>query len=94
VTRADILNAAEQCVNGSRDDEYGNPEDNFQTIARFWTAYLGNRHTTIIGPEDVAAMMVLMKIARISNGAPKADNWVDLAGYAACGGEIESNRAE
>ncbi len=35
--------------------------------------------------------MALLKIARIATGHGKADNWVDLAGYAACGGELESN---
>nr|DAU67432.1 MAG TPA: hypothetical protein [Caudoviricetes sp.] len=32
----------------------------------------------------------LLKIARIASGHAKSDNWVDLAGYAACGGEIEA----
>ena len=36
-------------------------------------------------------MLALMKIGRISSGHAKPDNWVDLAGYAACGGEIEAN---
>ena len=35
-------------------------------------------------------MMALLKIARIATGGPKEDSWVDLAGYAACGGEIVS----
>ena len=35
-------------------------------------------------------MLALLKIARIASGRAKEDNWVDLAGYAACGGEIES----
>lgn len=34
-------------------------------------------------------MMALLKVARIANGKPKADNLVDLIGYAACGAEIE-----
>ena len=34
-------------------------------------------------------MMALLKIARIAGGNAKADNWIDLAGYAACGGELE-----
>lgn len=34
-------------------------------------------------------MLGLLKIARIATGHGKADNWVDLAGYAACGGELE-----
>jgi hypothetical protein len=33
-------------------------------------------------------MMALLKIARIATGEPKADNYVDLAGYAVCAGEI------
>ena len=41
-----------------------------------------------ISPEDVAMMMALLKIARIRNGGGSGDSFVDLAGYAACGGEI------
>lgn len=43
----------------------------------------------VLGPDDVAAMMMLLKIARIATGEPKEDNWIDAAGYAACGGEIQ-----
>lgn len=42
----------------------------------------------VIFPEDVAMMMSLLKIARIRNGGGSGDSFVDLAGYAACGGEI------
>ena len=38
---------------------------------------------------DVANMMILLKIARGAIGKPKADNWIDIAGYAACGGELQ-----
>ena len=34
-------------------------------------------------------MMCLFKIARIDTGHGKEDNWIDLAGYAANGAEIE-----
>lgn len=40
-----------------------------------------------ITAKDVAAMMGLLKVARIATGN-KADSFVDLAGYAACAGEI------
>ena len=33
-------------------------------------------------------MMALMKIARVKSGGGTGDSFVDLAGYAACGGEI------
>lgn len=45
-----------------------------------------------IQPEDVAMLMALLKIARICSGTGTADSFVDLAGYAACGGEIAGGK--
>lgn len=95
MTRSEILDAARRCVCGDREQDYGSPENNFQTIADMWAVYLSvkcisNNSDVCILPDDVAAMMALMKIARIASGNAKGDNWVDLAGYAACGGEIET----
>lgn len=85
--RQEILQAAAQCVLGDRDDEYGKPEDSFGTIADLWGAYLDQ----VISPRDVAVMMALLKIARLKRSS-KADNWIDLAGYAACGGELDDQK--
>lgn len=82
--RKEVLSLAEQCVNGKREQDYGSPEDNFRTIADMWTVYKGVSFTTV----DVAMMMSLLKIARIKNGGGTGDSFVDLAGYAACGGEL------
>ena len=91
MTRPEILAAAEKCVCGDREQDYGKPENNFLTIANLWIDYLqGKPEPLDITEKDVAAMLALLKIARIASGHAKADNWVDLAGYAACGGEIES----
>lgn len=94
--RAEILKEAEKCVCGDREQDYGSPENNFRTIASFWTEYLrsklGDRERIIVEPEDVAALLALLKVARIASGRMKDDNWVDLAGYAACGGEIAATR--
>ena len=49
---------------------------------------LERRSETPLDAEDVAIMMCLLKIARIATGEPKADNYIDLAGYSACAGEI------
>ena len=87
MNRAEILEAANKCVSGERERSYGSPENNFSTIADLWNAYLHINH--VITSKDVAAMLALLKIARISSGNYKEDNWIDLAGYAACGGEIE-----
>lgn len=93
MTRKEILENALKCVCGDREQDYGSPENNFYTIAKLWSAYLqsafSNNEQVGITSKDVAAMLALMKISRISSGHAKADNWVDLAGYAACGGEIE-----
>ena len=95
MTRAEILKAAEMCICGSREQDYGSLEDNFETIAEFWMDYLVKRFPSIyLTPKDVAAMMILLKIARISSGHAKDDNWIDIAGYAACGGELEAQEAE
>ena len=83
-TRESILDAAKRCVCGDREQDYGSPEDNFAVIAALWTAYTG----TDITPKDVAMMMALLKIARAKAGS-KPDTYIDLAGYAACGGELE-----
>ena len=95
MTRKEILDAAAEIVTKDREEQYGAPEDNFGLIAELWGDYLsyvglsfGGR--VVVRPETVANMMILMKIARSATGKPKVDNWVDIAGYAACGGEIQT----
>lgn len=83
MNRAEILEAAKACVCGEREQDYGSPENSFGLIAQLWTVYMNTRFTS----KDVAMMMALLKVARIKNG-DKADSFVDLAGYAACAGEI------
>ena len=91
MNRKEILATAEKMVNGDRQDDYGTPENNFERIAMLWTHYLGpEKLSSGISSIDVAAMLALLKIARIASGHGKSDNWVDLAGYAACGGELQS----
>ena len=85
-TRQRVLKEAEKCVCGKREQDYGEPEDSFQKIGTFWTAYLN--YAVKIDAEDVAAMMALLKIARISENPQHMDSWVDGCGYFACGGEI------
>ena len=85
-TRKRVLNEAEKCVCGQREHEYGVPEDSFEMIGKLWTVYLD--YATKIDAHDVAAMMALLKIARIAKSPDHMDSWCDLAGYASCGGEI------
>lgn len=82
--RAEILHCAEACVCGHRITDYGTPENSFSAIADLWSAYMGHEYTAL----DVAMMMALLKVARIKTGSDTKDSFIDLAGYAACAGEI------
>ena len=86
-TRKEILKQAPDAVCTDREGQYGSPEDNFRRIADLWTAYWGGYP---FEPKDVAMMMSLLKIARITTGKHKDDHYIDLAGYAACGAELGS----
>ena len=85
MTRIEILDLANECACGDRNLQYGEPEDNFSDIAKLWSVFLD---INITAPQ-VAAMMILLKTARIksSEGRDK-DSWIDVAGYSACGGEL------
>ena len=89
VSRADILDRAKAIVTGEREKQYGKPEDNFAIIAELWGAYTGYKFS----PVDVAMMTALLKVARIKTGVGTVDSFVDLAGYAACAGEITGRGA-
>ena len=86
MNRAEVLKKAEQITTTDREKQYGDPEDNFSAIAKMWSGYLN----CPVQPVDVAAMMILLKVARVGSGQTVPDNWVDIAGYAACGAEIQT----
>lgn len=90
VTIGNILLEAHEIVNGERQGLYGTPENNFERIADYWERYL--KHTKqayfTMYPEDVAMMMVLMKIARLESGHFTRDSCTDAAGYLAWYSEL------
>lgn len=79
-----MLDEAATLVSHDRNADYGDPGDNLTDIANMWTAYKGIKFSA----HDVAAMMVLTKVARLKVSPGKDDNWVDIAGYAALGYEV------
>lgn len=91
MTRKECLEQAAKCVLKDRQNQYGGPENNFERIAQMWNGYLG---TNSIRPWDVAAMMGMLKMARARFNPKYADNWVDMAGYAACGIECATAQEE
>lgn len=96
-TRREILQAAERCVCGDRDASYGGPEDSFALIASLWEPIIRARCVSLgadvtVDAVTVALLMAELKIARAATNTGHMDSWVDLAGYAACGGEIAAER--
>lgn len=82
--RSDILATANEYITRDRNTTHGDAERNFGLIAAYWSAHLDHP----ISAADVSVMMTLLKLARIKSNAANPDNWIDAAGYAACGGEI------
>lgn len=84
LTRAGVLDAAREAVLRDRAATHGAPEDAFGRIAAVWSARLGIPVT----PAQVCILMIDLKGVRAWGNPGHGDNWVDIAGYAACGGEV------
>ena len=83
--RVEALREAAKIISSDRNKQYGAPEDNFDRTAKIWSVILG----IPISNEDVAMMMVGLKMARYANkGEFQPDTWIDIAGYAGCGYEV------
>jgi hypothetical protein len=87
---ADILTKAASLVGGDRQQSHGPKLRNHANIAALWNAYLTIRRepSAPLSPVDVTHMMVLLKLARTQLGSLNPDDYVDMAGYAGCSGEI------
>lgn len=90
MNRKECLQEAEKIACNDRENTYGAPEDNFELISEFWSSYLSRK--SHLNQRDVANMMILLKVARVATGKFKADNYVDIAGYAALACEIGTKR--
>lgn len=90
--REAILKNAEKCVLQDRNNQYGEPEDVFEDIALLWDSY--TKITTWLRDDykenefDVCMKQILLKIVRAIHNPAHMDNYVDIAGYAACAGEL------
>lgn len=89
LTRATVLDRARDCVTRDRAATHGRAGDNFAEIAAHWSIELGIPLTRL----NVARMMAQLKLVRAKNNPGHADNWIDIAGYAAIGGELGAPEA-
>ena len=91
MTKEEILKKAKELVAGDRNETHGDAFQNHAEIAEFWNIFLDKKLQPMasITAEDVALMMVLMKISRNNQGKKNnLDNFIDMCGYAAIAGEI------
>jgi hypothetical protein len=77
--KMNILEEAQSIIYGDREKTYGHPAKNLLNIAKLWSIYLDKEVTA----QDVATMMVLLKIARLKNQPDHRDSLVDSVGYLA-----------
>ncbi|WNO25814.1 hypothetical protein SEA_GOIB_72 [Gordonia phage Goib] len=84
MNKGEILAKADELVNGDRNKNYGDAKTNHQRIADMWSVILAKP----VEAHEVAACMVALKLARLIETPDHLDSWVDMAGYAAIGGEI------
>lgn len=84
-----LLERAIDITTENRNVAYGKPSRNFDRIAALWNVYLDMREhpDDPLSGADTAAMMILLKVARIMHDPDTVDNWTDIAGYAATGWE-------
>ena len=84
MNRKECLDNAAEAVLKNRQELYGKPEDGFAGIAAIWSVLLGRK----IASHEVALCLAALKMVRAMNSPARGDNWVDMAGYAACGSEL------
>ena len=94
MTKEEIIRQAKELITGDRNDTHGDAYRNHAEIAEFWNIFLDKKLQPMasITAEDVALMMVLMKISRNTQGKKSnIDNFIDMCGYAAIAGEINDS---
>jgi hypothetical protein len=90
-----ILKDAHNIIYGDREKTYGHPSKNLNTIAVMWNAYLNAKSGgDDINAKDVAALMMLVKVARFANDPTHKDNLIDICGYAALVERCDESQAE
>lgn len=85
-----ILEEAYGLTRGDRNSAYGHPSVDHGRIAEYWSVYLGTK----IRADQVAVMMVLLKVRRLGHSPAHKDSLVDIAGYADCCYRIVSEAKE
>tara|TARA_Y100000022_G_scaffold134939_1_gene117199 strand:- start:373 stop:678 length:306 start_codon:yes stop_codon:yes gene_type:complete len=86
------LDEAKKLINKDRNEEYGEPVENFRDIAEMMTVLIRPilKEGEKVRVEHVAMMMMAVKLSRMTTSPHKLDSWTDICGYVGCGYEAMS----
>lgn len=91
-----MLQRAHETINGPRQQDYGDKLQNFSQIAMLFQGTLATKllPSAQITPEDVALLMMQVKIARLAKSPDHKDSILDVAGYAGCYDHLQEERSD
>lgn len=69
-----------ESIGYDRHQDYGDPRTSFSRIALLWSAITGADITA----QQVAHMMIALKVSRLQTNPNHLDSYVDIVGYARC----------
>jgi len=78
--RISQFDLAAETITHEREKDYGPPLQSFTRIAALWSALLGIEITA----QQVAHMMILLKVSRLQNTPHDLNTLIDVVGYARC----------
>ena len=83
--RNELLDTANNLVNGPRANDYGDAYENHERVAQLWSPILGQD----VSVSQVYQCLIALNLARLSVTPTHIDSWIDIAGYASLAGEID-----
>jgi hypothetical protein len=78
--RISQFDLAAETITHERQSSYGPPLPSFNRIAALWSSLLGVEITA----QQVAHMMILLKVSRLQSSPNDLDTLIDIVGYARC----------
>ena len=80
INRIQQFDQRAESIAHDRQDDYGDPRVSFDRIALMWSAITGADITA----QQVAHMMICLKLVRLQHSPNHLDSLVDIVGYARC----------
>jgi len=79
-SRIGQFDQAAESIGHDRTEDYGDPALSFIRISKMWAALVGAPITA----QQVAHMMIALKISRLQQQPDHLDSLIDIVGYARC----------